>query len=271
MEIIPMTLHAHRRIRHAVVFRTLEVQRVQQLTPHMQRIVFGGEALRGFNSAAPDDHVKLFFPNSAGEIVTPIVGPNGPEYPPGREYSPMRDYTPRRYDDELNELTVDFVLHGDGPASTWAAQATPGQQIGAGGPRGSTVIADDFDTYVLVGDETALPAIGRWLEEMPTSARVEVLAEIPHADDRQLLRSRAQFNITWLERNGTAADQSDLLERALHELPAPTGDTYYWIATESRRTRNMRQWLSEERGVPKDWLKAKGYWKAGTNENDEDD
>jgi NADPH-dependent ferric siderophore reductase len=33
----------------------------------------------------------------------------------------------------------------------------------------------------------------------------------------------------------------------------------------------MRLWLSEERGVPKDWLKAKGYWKSGANENDEDD
>ena len=266
-----MTTHTHRRIRHSVVFRTLEVRRVQQLTPHMQRIVFGGEALRDFVSAAPDDHVKLFFPNSAGDIVTPVMGSNGPEYPPGREYSPMRDYTPRHYDDKLNELTVDFVLHGDGPASAWAAQATPGQQIGAGGPRGSTVIADDFDMYVLVGDETALPAMGRWLEEMPASTRVEVLAEIPHADDRQSLRSRALFNITWLERNGTAADQSDLLERALRELPTPTGDTYYWIATESQRTRNMRLWLSEERSVPKDWMKAKGYWKAGANENDEDD
>jgi NADPH-dependent ferric siderophore reductase len=271
LEIKPMTSHIHRRIRHTVVFRTLEVKRVQQLTPHMQRIVFGGEDLRGFVSAAPDDHVKLFFPNRDGDIVTPVMGPNGPEYPAGRDYSPMRDYTPRLYDEKLNELTIDFVLHGDGPASTWAAQASPGQQIAAGGPKGSFLIADDFDTYVLVGDETALPAISRWLEEIPQSARVEVLAEIPHADDRQSLRSPAQFNVTWLERNGTPADQSDLLERALRNLSTPTGDTFYWIATESNRARTMRQWLSEERGVPKDWLKAKGYWKAGANENDEDD
>ena len=266
-----MTPHTHRRIRHTVALRTLEVLRVEQLTPRMQRIVFGGAELHGFVSAAPDDHVKLFFPNSAGEIVRPVLGPNGPEYPPGREYSPMRDYTPRHYDHELNELTVDFVLHGDGPASIWAAQARPGQQIGAGGPRGSFVVADDFDTYVLVGDETALPAIGRWLEEMPEGAHVEVLAEIPQADDRQSWRSRAHFNVTWLERNGTSADHSGLLEQALRELSTPVGDTFYWIATESRRTRSMRQWLSEERGVPKDWLKAKGYWKAGADEDDEDD
>jgi len=266
-----MTSHIHRRIRHTVVFRTLEVKRSQLLTPHMQRIVFGGEDLRGFVSAAPDDHVKLFFPNRNGDIVTPVMGPNGPEYPDGRDYSPMRDYTPRLYDEKLNELTIDFVLHGDGPASTWAAQASAGQQIAAGGPRGSFLIADDFDTYVLVGDETALPAISRWLEEMPDSARVEVLLEIPNADDRQSLRSRAQLNITWLERNDTPADQSDLLERALLNLATPAGDTFYWIATESSRARTMRLWLSEERDVAKDWLKAKGYWKSGANENDEDD
>jgi len=266
-----MTSHAHSRIRHPVVLRTLEVLRAEQLTPHMQRIVFGGAELRGFVSAAPDDHVKLFFPNRAGDIVRPVLGSNGPEFPPGREYSPMRDYTPRHYNDELNELTIDFVLHGDGPASTWAAQARPGQRIGAGGPRGSSVVADDFDTYVLVGDETALPAIGRWLEEMPEGTRVEVLAEIPHADDRQSWRSRAQLNVTWLERNDITADRSDLLEQALRELPTPVGDTFYWIATESRRTRNMRLWLSEERGVPKDWMKAKGYWKAGADEDDDDD
>ncbi|OOG38119.1 siderophore-interacting protein [Rhodanobacter sp. C05] len=265
-----MTPHAHRMIRHTVVFRTLEVLRVERLTPHMQRIVFGGTDLRGFASAAPDDHVKLFFPNSLGEIVTPVMGPNGPTYPAGPEYSPMRDYTPRRYDSTLNELTVDFVLHGDGPASNWAVQASPGQRIGAGGPRGSNLIADDFDTYVLVGDETALPAIGRRLEEMPEGTRVEVLAEIPSADDRQSWRSSADVNITWLERDGATGDGSDLLEQALRALSTPAGDTFYWIATESHRTRNMRLWLSQERGVPKDWMKAKGYWQAGTDEDGED-
>ena len=266
-----MTTHIHQMIRHTVLFRTLEVLRVEHLTPHMQRIVFGSPELHSFVSASPDDHVKLFFPNSLGDIVTPALGPNGPEYVPDREYSPMRDYTPRHFDSHLNELTVDFVLHGDGPAATWAGQAAPGQRIGAGGPRGSNIIANDFDTYVLVGDETALPAIGRWLEEMPEGTHVEVLAEIPHADDRQSFHSRAHVNVTWLERGDATGDHSDLLEQALRALPTPIGDTFYWIATESRRTRNMRLWLSEECGVPKDWMKAKGYWKADADNGTDDE
>lgn len=259
-------MHTHLSIRHPLVFRQLEVRRVEALTPHMRRIVFGGAALRDFVSAAPDDHVKLFFPNAHGEIVRPTVGPNGPQYEAGVAYSPMRDYTPRHYDAKAQELTIDFVLHGDGPAAHWAAQARPGQTIGAGGPRGSLVIAEDFDTYAMFGDETALPAIGRWLEEMPAGAHATALIELPEAADRQPLRSRADVDIRWLERNGEPATDSRRLEHALRGLPAIEGDSFYWIAAESGRARAMRQWL-DQRGVPKDWIKATGYWKAGADDD----
>ena len=73
----------------------------------------------------------------------------------------MREYTPRRIDLVANELDIDFVLHGDGPASTWAAQAAPGQTLDIAGPRASMVVPDLFDSYLLIGDETAIPAIGR--------------------------------------------------------------------------------------------------------------
>lgn len=256
-----MTTHVHTSLRHPLVFRTLEVQRVETLTPHMRRIVFGGDELRGFVSAAPDDHVKLFFPNSRGEIVRPAIGPDGPIHAPGVDYSPMRDYTPRRHDAGANELTIDFVLHGDGPAASWAAQATPGQTIGAGGPRGSMLVADDFDTYAMFGDETALPAIGRWLEDVPAGKRAEVFVEIPERADRQALTSRAELRLTWLERDGAEAAASTRLEQALAHWAAPPGETFHWIAAESARARRMRQALVE-RGVPKDGVKATGYWKA---------
>lgn len=260
--------HASRSIRHTLSFRHLEVQRVTRLTPHLQRIVLGGPELQGFVSASPDDHVKLFFPNAAGDIVKPEVGPNGPVWLPHVDYSPMRDYTPRHHDGQRQELTIDFVLHGDGPASDWAAQAAPGERIGVGGPRGSVVVAEDFDSYVLIGDETALPAIGRWLEQMPAGSRVTVLVEIPEAADRQTWASAADVHVTWLARNDLSAGESDLLEQALHRLSPPEGDAFYWIATESGRARAMRIWLSE-RGVPKDWVKAKGYWKAKPDESDD--
>jgi NADPH-dependent ferric siderophore reductase len=264
-----MTRHEHRMLRHQVAIRTLEVLSSKRMTPHMQRITLQGEQLRGFASASPDDHVKLLFPNAEGELVFPVPGPNGPEFPAGANPSPMRDYTPRDYDAAREALIVDFVLHGDGPASTWAEQATPGQQLGVAGPRGSFMVAEDFDHYVLVGDETALPAMGRRLEEMHAGAHVVALMEIPERDDRQPLGSQADFEVTWLERDGIDAASSDLLENALRALPKLPGDTFYWIAAESRRARGMRRYLAEERGVPKEWIRATGYWKAGRSEDEE--
>lgn len=265
-----MTQHAHRMLRHAVKLRAIEVLRTSRITPHMQRIVFGGAELHGFLSAAPDDHVKLFFPNADGELVLPMFGPNGPEFPAGLSPSPARDYTPRDYDAKLNELTFDFVIHGDGPASTWAEQARPGQHIGMGGPRGSFMVAHDFDHYVIIGDETALPAIARQLDEWPAGMQVSVIVEIPEKSDRLPLASKSDFRITWLERNGMAAAESQLLEQAIRELAIPAGDTFYWIATESRRTRALRKYLADERRVPSDWIRAKAYWKASGTEDIDD-
>lgn len=264
-----MTLHESRTLRHPLVFRRVQVREVIDLTPHMRRIVVAGPELEGFHSGAPDDHVKVFFPNPDGEYVTPTPGPNGPEYPAGQQPSPARDYTPRLHDAAAGTLAIDFVLHGDGPASDWADRAKPGDSFAFGGPRGSFVAADDFDHYVLVGDETALPAIGRWLEEMPAGRRATVLVEIPGDADRQALATRADADVTWLPRDGAPAHASDLLERALERVEAQ-GDAFWWIGCESRRAQRMRKALTEGRGVSKDWIRATGYWKSKAAGNGED-
>lgn len=262
-----MTLHESRLLRHPIVFRRVQVLQVLDLGPHMRRIVVGGPELEGFHSGAPDDHIKVFFPNPEGEYVTPAPGPDGPVYPADKPPSPMRDYTPRLHDAAAGTLAVDFVLHGDGPASDWARDVRVGDDFAFGGPRGSFVPAADFDHYVLAGDETALPAIGRWLEEMPAGCRATVLIEIPEDADRQDITTRADVQVRWLPRNGARAEQSGLLEAALDEL-SPEGDAFWWIACESRRSRGMRKSL-EARGVPKDWIRSTGYWKHSAGADDE--
>ncbi|UPG88379.1 siderophore-interacting protein [Luteibacter aegosomaticola] len=245
--------HAIQRVRHDVRMRILTVTRVQQLTPHMVRITVHGPELAGFPSASPDDHVKVFLPATDGGFNLPQMTPDGPVYPEGKPPSPARDYTPRAFRADALELDLDFVIHGDGPASTWAESAKVGDKLGVGGPRGSMIVPSDYDHYVLVGDETALPAIGRWLEEMPKHTKVTVLAEIASVKEKQALAREAR----WFIRG-----ESPSLDYALAALAIPPGDTFWWVATESKRARELRSLLVETRGIDKDWVKATGYWQA---------
>jgi NADPH-dependent ferric siderophore reductase len=245
--------HVIQRVRHEVRMRILTVVKVVELTPHMVRITVRGPELEGFPSASPDDHVKLFFPVDDGQFNMPVMTPDGPVYPEGKTPSPARDYTPRAFRPDVLELDIDFVIHGDGPASTWAERAKVGDTLGVGGPRGSMIVPADYDHYVLVGDETALPAIGRWLEEMPEGTAVTVLAEIASAAEKQPLAR----DVRWFIRG-----ESPSLDDALAALPIPAGDTFWWVATESKRARGLRSLLVEHRGIDKDWVKATGYWVA---------
>lgn len=268
----PTATRTVQRVRHEPKLRLLEVARVVRLTPKMTRVTLTGADLPGFYSAAHDDHVKVFFPPPGKE--QPIL----PSGPPGAPVSDealrpiARDYTPRRYDAAANELDIDFVLHGEGPAATWVEQVKPGQKLGVGGPRGSFVVSA-FDCYWLIGDEAALPAIGRRLEELPADAKAIVIAEVDNPAEQQDLRSKAQTHITWVHRQGSEPGTADLLLNALSKQAAPAGDGYTWIACESNVARRLRQYLVSERGFNKEWVKAAGYWKHGavaTHEKHED-
>jgi NADPH-dependent ferric siderophore reductase len=231
----------------------------------MVRVTLTGGDLAGFASAAHDDHMKLFFPRPGEERPTmPVNGPNGPVFPEGFARPPSRDYTPRRHDPAAAELDVDFILHGDGPGSTWASQGRPGQFLGVGGPRGSFVVADDFDCYLFVGDETALPAIGRRLEELPAGARAVAIIEVADRKEEQRLASLANVETIWLHRNGAEAGTTDLLERAVADFRLPPGDIYAWVAAESQTAKKLRRLLIDKHGLNKDWIKAASYWTRGT-------
>jgi NADPH-dependent ferric siderophore reductase len=243
------------RVRHVTKLRLVQVVRADELSPCMRRVVLGGEALDGFTSAAADDHVKLFFP--APRETQPVL--------PGADGAApiMRDYTPRRFDPAARELTIDFVVHGDGPASTWAEQAASGQWLGVGGPRGSFLPPEDYDAYLLVGDQTALPAIARRLEEMPAGVRAIALIEVADDREQQALPTAANATVTWLHRDGTAPGTSRLLDDALAALAWPGGDVHAWLAGEIDTVRRLRSHLVEVRGLARTDIRAAGYWRIG--------
>jgi NADPH-dependent ferric siderophore reductase len=237
--------HQVARVRHDVRRRSLAVASVQRLTPRMQRITFTSPELRDFNSAAPDDHVKLFFPGENG----------GP--------ARMRDYTPRLFDTLTGSLTIDFALHEAGPATAWALSAKVGDALEIGGPRGSTVVPDDFDWYLLVGDETGLPAMGRRVEELRPGVPVTTFAVVERPEERQAFHGEARLKSYWIAREGQPLDDASLLRFALDEYILPPGDGFVWIAAEAHTARMLRGYMMDTRGHPKAWIKASGYWSRG--------
>jgi NADPH-dependent ferric siderophore reductase len=132
-----------------------------------------------------------------------------------------------------------------------------------GGPRGSLVISNDFDWYLLAGDETALPAIARRLEELPATSRAVVIVEIANRSEEQPIQTQARADIRWLHRDAAAPASNDLLSSALAAMTLPPGVGYAWVAAEASVAKNLRRHLVEERGLPKDRVKAAAYWKRG--------
>ncbi len=190
------------RVRHQLKFRLAQVKRVQPLTPHLVRVTLSGDDLHDFESASFDDHIKVFFPPpGADKPAMPSSGPNGPVFAGDQPRPIARDFTPRRYDREAGELDIEFALHEAGPAATWAAQAQVGQYLGIGGPRGSFTIPTGFDWHLLIGDETALPAIARRLEELPPGTRVATLIEVEDPSARIDFATQTDLYAEWRYRS----------------------------------------------------------------------
>ncbi|TYR65966.1 siderophore-interacting protein [Streptomyces parvus] len=252
---------------HPLVLRRVTVRRVEEVTPRMRRVVLGGEDLAAFTRdgighpsfAAPgfDDHVKLILA-ADGDVraALPAQLPHGIEWPPA-EHRLTRDYTPRRVDLDAGELHLDFVVHGDGPAESWSAAAREGDELWFVGPKSSLRLPERLDWIQLVGDETALPAIGRFLDERPLDVPAHVLVTVPDDAARQDLAVRDGDTVTWvLAEPGDAA----ALESAVRALPVPPGEGYVWAAAESRALLPVRRYLQRERKLPKDRVNITGYW-----------
>ena len=231
------------RVRHELKRRTLTVSNVEKITPGMLRIELAGEDLADFVSLAPDDHIKVLVPGPGEEMV-------------------RRDYTPRRYDTDARTLVIDFAIHEAGPVTQWALGARPGDSLEIGGPRGSAVISDDVKNWLLVGDETALPAIGRRIEEAGSDVRITAVMAVADAAEHQILQTDAQLETHWAHRPLSEATDASALMAVLQSVELAPG-TFVWIAAEASVTRALRTYFVEERGYPLSWIKASGYWVKG--------
>jgi NADPH-dependent ferric siderophore reductase len=201
----------------------------EQLSDHLVRIVLGGAD--GFTSTGiPDEWVALTVP---GQFQT-------------------RYYTVRSW--SAGELVLDVVVHDEGLVTEWAQGPCVGDVVGLSAPKGSFDPASSAGWIVLVGDLTALPAIGRIVEstDLPVTAFVET-ADGPLAD-------YLDADVTWLE---PPAPGESALAELVRGLTWPEGDGYFWMAGESAQMRDIRRHLRHELGRPSSAYDVMGYW-SGT-------
>src|SRR3954451_9492260 len=167
--------------------RVAEVVATSQLTPHMIRVVLGGDGLTGFPAGEFTDHyVKLLFPPADAPYGVPYDVDRVRAELPAELWPVTRTYTVRAWDAATGELTIDFVWHGDeGLAGPWAAAAQPGDRIAFVGPGGGYAPSPDADWHLLAGDESALPAIAVALERLPAGARALAFVEVAGREEEQ--------------------------------------------------------------------------------------
>ncbi|WOC13622.1 siderophore-interacting protein [Gordonia sp. MP11Mi] len=260
-----------------LTLRRLTVSSTEPITPRMRRVRLGGPELREFERdgltlpalVCPgfDDHVKLIFASS-GDVadVLPKQVEQGIEWR-ASEALETRDYTPVQVDLERGELTLDFVVHtagagqGHGPAAgigeTWACAARPGDELWFVGPKSSTEIPDDVDWILLAGDETAQPAVERFLAERPVDVPARIVLAVGDESARRDFCLGPDDEITWVV---AAAGDREILAAAVADVTPLPGRPYVWAAAESRALLPIRKFASRQLDTPKSHRDITGYW-----------
>ncbi|WP_405568521.1 siderophore-interacting protein [Streptomyces sp. NBC_01167] len=242
------------------------VVHTEHLTPHMVRIVLGGEGLADFGLDGFTDHyVKLLFTPEGVSYPEPFDMDRIRAEFPRDQWPANRTYTVRSWDRDSGELTIDFVVHGDeGLAGPWAARARAGDTLRILGPGGGYAPDPAADWHLLVGDESALPAIAAALENMPTGARVHAFVEVDGPEDEQKVVTPDGVEIHWLHRSGRPVGEA--LVAAVTALEFPEGTMCAFVHGEAGFVKELRRHLRLERQVPREQLSISGYWRLGQSD-----
>jgi NADPH-dependent ferric siderophore reductase len=243
-----------------------KVLRVQWITPHMIRVFIGGEGLAGLGVGEFTDHyIKLLFPVPGVSYPEPFDMEVIRRDLPRDQWPRMRSYTVRSWDPHALEMNIDFVHHGDeGLAGPWAANARPGDEVLFLGPGGAYRPSPEADWHLLVGDESALPAIAASLEALPPGAPARVFVEVEGPGEEQELITQGDAKLVWLHRGD--APVGDALVEVVRELEFPDGDVHAFVHGEAGFVKRLRRHLRIERGVPLEQLSISGYWRYGTDD-----
>jgi NADPH-dependent ferric siderophore reductase len=298
----------------------VECRAVRRLSPSFVRIELGSPDLADLGVDGPwwDQRIKLVFPHGGAGAEPPSFDGADESWfttwiqRPVEERGHMRTYTVREVVGEGAEtrVVVDFIVHeGEcGPGGTWGATASVGDRLVLMGPRrgveygGIEFVPGDAETLLLVGDETAVPAIGAVLAQLDADARGHVFVEVPYAADVLELEHPEGVTVTWLPRDGAPRGEDlhaavlehlgagprhvevpevpdedvdpDLWETPAYsssgedvEAPVRTVDRfaglYAWIAGESKVVTGLRRAMVRDLGIDRHQVAFMGYWRVG--------
>lgn len=238
--------------------RLLQVRRSERITPRMIRVTLGGDELAGFSGDGPDRRIKMFFPVPGQDRpAVPRAASGGPVWPAGEVRPAIRTYTVRRFDPDSGELDVDFVLHeGHGPAAAWARDARPGSWVAVSEPGGRYVPDSTADFHLVIGDETALPAVATVLDALPADVSAFVFLEVADTAEEQDL----PVPVTWVHRG--EREPGAPLTDAVRAAELPPGRGQAWLSGESACVKDLRRHLLDDRGIDRRAVYATGYWRA---------
>jgi NADPH-dependent ferric siderophore reductase len=243
-----------------------QVLRVQWITPHMIRVVIGGEGLAEFRAGDfTDQYVKLLFRVPGVTYPEPFDMDVIHQDLPREHWPRLRSYTVRTWDPHALEMSIDFVYHGDqGLAGPWAANSQPGDEVLFMGPGGAYAPSETADWHLLVGDESALPAIAASLEALPEGTPARVFVEVSGPGEEQELITAGDAKLVWLHRGEDPVGEA--LVQAVQDLEFPSGTVHAFVHGEAGFVKRLRRHLRVERGIPIEQLSISGYWRLGADD-----
>jgi NADPH-dependent ferric siderophore reductase len=245
-------------------FCELTVGEITDLAPHMRRLRLHGKDLDLEAYDTGSIHVRLLIPPRGQENPQwPTLADNGmPVWPSGENTIEQRVYTIRAIDAKAGWIDVDFVMHGDnGPGSAFAMHASPGDVVAMTGPLGTAL--PEADWMLFAGDETALPAIGRYLAEMPDHVSGHAIIEVGSKSDVIELPTNSQFQVQWLLRDDDQLVERSLLQDAIRsvEMPDARDRIYCWAGVEQGDYKPVHTYWRKELGLDRDNCLAMTFWR----------
>ena len=243
------------------------VVRKEELTPNLVRLVLGGEGLAEFEGCRfTDAYVNVAIPPPRAPYRAPFDVDEVRAAHPEEQWPRRRRYTVRHWDPVARLLTIDIVVHGDeGSGGPWAAQARVGDALVFTGPGGAYRPDPAADWHLLVGDESALPAIAVALEAVAPGVPVVARVVVDGPEHEIPLPTPGELDLVWLHRTNSP-EPSRLLADTARDLQFPAGRVQAFVHGEAGEVREVRRHLLSERGVVRADLSASPYWRRNLND-----